>query len=799
MLGVTGAALGAAGSALGIYDFLSGKLTKDETIIKKQIINHLESIYSEVNREHNTTGETKNYEEIITEPMTKVINEAVIGLFDRREHLSKESIKAELDKVQHDIPDRIQEQLLERLELGLAISFKFFQINFNAWLERSLDEISNKTDEILKKMPPTNSVTSPAAPAPDFPPENPNFTGRKEALDKLKVTFETKNKFALVGSGGFGKTQIAVKYAYENLDSYNYIWLVNADDEGLLVSSYREFAMHIGITGAGDMEPDEIVRWAKGWLAANDGWLFIYDNAEGIGEDELQKYLPSSTTKGHIIICTWETEYGYGIDKYHVEVFTEAEASDFLKNTITNEGKTITDEEATQISERLGHHPLALNLAAFYISKSKRATCAELINELEKKGVEFLVLPERRQKVFDYKKVITFVLQKPMDELDSEAAKQLINLCAYCAPDHIPLEMFIDGAEYLPSPLKEELEPEINHIVDELCRYGLMTFKERDSQYGFLSVHRLVQEVLRDVHAGDNRWLACCLKIICDTFRYGYGDMVSMVKFRHSVLHFAQIADYGSIAFVGDEEWQERIAWIYNAVGFGMSHEGEYPKALVLHNKALAIREKILGLEHPDTATTYNNIAALYDNQGNHPKALGLYNKALAINEKALGLEHPDTATIYHNIAGVYNNQGNHPKALGLYNKALAIREKILGLEHPDTATTYNNIAGVYDNQGNYTKALELYNKALVIYEKVLGLEHPDTAMTYNNIAFVYNNQGDYPKALKLYLKSYAIALVKLGIDHPNTQITKRNMEHTYSKTNPNKPFEEWLLEQNRR
>jgi tetratricopeptide (TPR) repeat protein len=51
----------------------------------------------------------------------------------------------------------------------------------------------------------------------------------------------------------------------------------------------------------------------------------------------------------------------------------------------------------------------------------------------------------------------------------------------------------------------------------------------------------------------------------------------------------------------------------------------------------LVIREKVLGKEHPHTATTYNNIAEVYDNQGDHPRALEWFHKALAINEKALG------------------------------------------------------------------------------------------------------------------------------------------------------------------
>jgi len=61
---------------------------------------------------------------------------------------------------------------------------------------------------------------------------------------------------------------------------------------------------------------------------------------------------------------------------------------------------------------------------------------------------------------------------------------------------------------------------------------------------------------------------------------------------------------------------------------------------------------------------TYNNIALVYDNQGEYPKALEWFQKALAICEKVLGKEHPDTAMTYNNIAMVYNNQGDYTKAL---------------------------------------------------------------------------------------------------------------------------------------
>jgi hypothetical protein len=39
--------------------------------------------------------------------------------------------------------------------------------------------------------------------------------------------------------------------------------------------------------------------------------------------------------------------------------------------------------------------------------------------------------------------------------------------------------------------------------------------------------------------------------------------------------------------------------------------------ALEMHNQGLAIREKVLGKEHPDTAESYNNVGLLMQAMGN--------------------------------------------------------------------------------------------------------------------------------------------------------------------------------------
>ena len=226
-------------------------------------------------------------------------------------------------------------------------------------------------------------------------------------------------------------------------------------------------------------------------------------------------------------------------------------------------------------------------------------------------------------------------------------------------------------------------------------------------------------------------------------------------------------------------------ATLHDANSYGASaskyyQDGNYPKALEFYTKALDIREKVLGKDHPDTANNYNNIGLVYSNMGNYSKALEFYTKALNIYEKVLGKDHPSTAVGYNNIGYLYSDIGDYPKALEFYAKALNIYEKVLGKDHSSTANSYNNIGLVYSDMGDYPKALEFYTKALNIYEKVLGKNHPSTAVGYNNIGYLYSDMGDYPKALEFFTKALDTREKVLGKYHPNTASNYNNIGSVY-------------------
>ncbi len=69
----------------------------------------------------------------------------------------------------------------------------------------------------------------------------------------------------------------------------------------------------------------------------------------------------------------------------------------------------------------------------------------------------------------------------------------------------------------------------------------------------------------------------------------------------------------------------------------------------------------------------------VYRAQGKYADAEPLYRRALAIGEKALGPEHPDVATSLENLGRLYRAQGKAAEAERLEARAKAIRAKQAG------------------------------------------------------------------------------------------------------------------------
>ena len=205
--------------------------------------------------------------------------------------------------------------------------------------------------------------------------------------------------------------------------------------------------------------------------------------------------------------------------------------------------------------------------------------------------------------------------------------------------------------------------------------------------------------------------------------------------------------------------------------------QGDYARAEPLYRQALEICKKVLGENHPDYATSLNNLAVLYHSQGDYARAEPLFRQALEIRKKALGENHPDYATSLNNLASLYMAQATtcgpsrfsvrpwrSEKSLSerttpnmpppwtvwpvMYQEARRLRagraafpsvpgdeKKALGENHPEYALGLHNPAALYKAQGDYVRAEPYSRQAVGIRKKALGENHPEYANSLSGLA----------------------------------------------------------------
>jgi tetratricopeptide (TPR) repeat protein len=450
-----------------------------------------------------------------------------------------------------------------------------------------------------------------------------------------------------------------------------------------------------------------------------------------------------------------------------VEKMLEGEARDFLlKRTKQKDIKA-----AEEIAKELDYLPLALEQAGAYVEKTGKSL-SEYLKHYRTKHTEIFEsgLSKSGQGYLDTV-LTTWTMSFDAAEQQCKVAGDLLSLCAYFAPDDIPLDVIVAGNKHLPEALGACVKDEkkLDEAVAALKDYSLITRNEKG-----LSVHRLVQEVTRDRLTEEEQkiWTTAAAEIVNEAFPFDSYDVRTWETCNRLLPHGLTAAGFGERAKVADDA----VGRLLNQCGLYLKGRARYEEAKDCYNRAIKICESDLGADHPTVAICMNNLGSVLRAQGDLVGAKECCLRALKIGEATLGKDHPDVAVWVNNLGNVLQDQGDLAGAKECFERALKIGETTLGKDHPNVAIRVNNLGLVLQNQGDLAGAKEHYERALKIWEKELGENHPQVAIGVNNLGMVLKAQGDLAGAKECLERALKIDEAVHGKDHPNVARDVNNL-----------------------
>jgi tetratricopeptide (TPR) repeat protein len=649
------------------------------------------------------------------------------------------------------------------------------------------------------------------------------FTGRSKELEKIDELFKTNQYIYVCGRSGYGKTQLALQYASNIKEKSNQIiiWIKNVS----LVNSFRALAEQLKIENHENLEFSKLIELIKPRINKNikDYNLNVNFFIDNLIYDEQNESLNDFqylifgfdfdikfliTTKDQTIINKLNKKQKSYL--FALGAFSENVCLEYINRKLNENHKRKIKKENW------------INIFELMSSKEERQILPIHLDKLIAK----LNAPTNKFWGFNQLKIY---LENEMENsfylLKQEKPKAFETLCyfAFLNEDTISLnlihELIID--KNLNDKQLEIKENELSENLDYLIQNSeiLINFN------GDYSIHETTQlEILKTFNKDAKKetfYLNKIVEILDELIDY---EKIEKNKkridkeleelFSHSIkisklqwkknekVHFISLLDkiakiyectlikydtaldyYYKSLKIRIESLQPNhpdIATSYNNIGLIYNNKGEYDTALDNYNKSLKICQECLTPNHPNIATSYNNIGLIYDSKGEYDTALDYYNKSLKIYQESLPANHPDIAISYNNIGLIYNNKGEYDTALDYFNKTLNINQESLPPNHPVIAPSYNNIGLIYDSKGEYDTALDYYNKSLNIYQESLPANHPDIAISYNNIGLIYNNKGEYDTALDYFNKTLNINQESLPPNHPNIATSYSNIGLIY-------------------
>jgi tetratricopeptide (TPR) repeat protein len=599
---------------------------------------------------------------------------------------------------------------------------------------------------------------------------NDLFTGRTQELQWLASHLgpspEQVPTVVVAGLGGVGKSQLASEYTHRYGQYYvgGVLWVSLADPNTIA----NEVAA-CGGAGAMDLRPDfaalppaeQVGLVLAAWQSPLPR-LLIFDNCEN--EETLAQWRPSSG--GCRVLVTsrrplWDPTLG--VDVLDLDVLSPGDGLSLLERYQPAAGPEDAGALADIVVE-LGQLPLALHLAGSYLRRYPTATSpAAYLDQLRTSPViDHRSLTAAGISPTRHIQSIAATFAISVDQLaGGDAADDLARRClihaAYLAPgEAIPQKFLLATLGLSTSPVGAV---ELEDALERLASLGLAQL----GSDGAARLHRLVAAFVQD-RLGDIEELQNVEQTVFQLLSPGIFVDPLPVQAKYEP-HLKILTDRALLR--GDLI----SAALGNTLGLYAERRGDRDTSVPYLQHTLEIRERLFGVDSPQTAKDLNDLGFALLGASRRDLAKPYLERARRLWNPVT--DGPNLAATLDNLGQLHRDMGESDVAERLFGEALEIRERELGEYAYGTSVTVVNLAHIALRRGDLTAGIRLLKRAVDIRECIGEKSDPSaTAQSHLQLAAALEEQGEASAAAPHYTRAVALYRASLGPYHPRTLAT---------------------------
>lgn len=183
-----------------------------------------------------------------------------------------------------------------------------------------------------------------------------------------------------------------------------------------------------------------------------------------------------------------------------------------------------------------------------------------------------------------------------------------------------------------------------------------------------------------------------------------------------------------------------------------------YSIAFEYYQEALYLQRQHYGddADHPDIASTLNSAGIVLFHWGKLRLAQHYIEESLAMRKKLFGWYHHDTAINLYNLGTLHKELGNDTLAARYYKETLNVECQTMNKTSRDVIQTLQQLGLLYQQRGELNESLIYFNQALVL-ERLRSDDDLSVAKLLNLIGNIHLQRGDVRAMMDCFVEATKI------------------------------------------